>query len=216
MINLHYILRVLVYAQSFIWIYLLNKDVEIRSRYIQLLFPFSLFITYVLIKESGFYFSQYYNHLLSFYVLLMFNAYFILKIKYNVYDSICLSFLIVFINSYYWEFMFHFNAIIFYGLSFNQVIQSFHLIPTYLLYKKLEIRNRPMFFKFIALGLIISNLNLLAHNFINSFYFYGIPFNQQLYNNCTRFICLNLLLWVMNKYVIVIKKDGGFYSFFSK
>lgn len=208
MIDNYYILRGLVYAQSLIWIYLLDKNIRINSIFIESLFVPSLAITYCLIDMTQFSFNQYPYYLLCFYIVLMFYSYVVLRFKYGFYDTVCLVFLIVFINSYYWEFISHFNAIIFYGLSFNQFIQAFHLIPAYLLYKKMWIENRKGFFKIISLGLIISNLNLLAYNFINRFWFYWIPINQQLFNNITRFICLNILLYAIINYTVIIKKEG--------
>jgi len=75
-------------------------------------------------------------------------------------DAVALSFLIVFINSYYWESMFHFNAIVFYGLSFNQIIQMFHLLPAYFLVKELEFYNVRRVIKLILYGVIVSGLHL--------------------------------------------------------
>ena len=121
MINIFFILRGLVYAQSFLWLYLLDKDYEVNSYFIQVLFPISLGIIYLMLDMSGFSFSQYPNHLLRFYVLLMLYAYILLRMKHSFYDTVCFTFLLVFINSYYWEFMRHFNAILFYGLSFIRI-----------------------------------------------------------------------------------------------
>jgi len=208
MIDIFFILRGLVYAQSFLWIYLLDKDYEVNSYFMEILFPVSLGIIYLMLDMSGFFFSQYTNRLLRFYVLLMLYAYTFLRIKHSFYDTVCFTFLLVFINSYYWEFMRHFNAILFYGLSFNQLIQAFHLIPVYLLYVKLEIEDRSMFFKLIVLGLVISNLGLLVYNFVDPFWFYMIPIDSNLFNNITRFLCLNILLYTINKYTKVTKKIG--------
>lgn len=88
--------------------------------------------------------------------------------KYSVKDSIALAFLIVFINSYYWESMHHLNAIIFYGLSFNQIIQMFHLLPAYFLVKRIEFYDSRRVIKFIIYGLMISGLH------VSSLYFVGL------------------------------------------
>ena len=208
MIDIYFILRGLVYAQSFLWLYLIDKDYEVNNYFIRVLFPTSLGIIYLMLDMSGFSFSQYPNHLLRFYVLLMLYTYTILSIKHSFYDTVCLTFLLVFINSYYWEFMRHFNVILFYGLSFNQLIQAFHLIPVYLLYVNLEIKDRSKFFKLIVLGLVISNLSLLVYNFVDPFWFYMIPINSNLFNNITRFLCLNILIYAINKYTNITKKEG--------
>lgn len=201
MIDLQYILRTVVYVQPFLWLYLLDKDIKVNNIFIKVLFPVSLVSIYIILNVTGFYFSQYTNSLLCFYILLMLNAFVILSLNYGFYDSVCLTFIIVFINSYYWEFMLHLNVILFYGFSFNQFIQSFHLIPSYMLYKKLDLINRKMFFKLVVLGLIISNLNLLVINFM--------PLIRSTFrNNITRFLCLNILLYAVSKYTKIIKKEG--------
>ncbi|MBA7490192.1 hypothetical protein ES702_00727 [subsurface metagenome] len=210
MIDIYYILRGLIYAQSLLWIKLLDYDYDIKNNLIKISFTTSLGLLYIWLSISNFSFNQYTNNLLMFYVFLMLYAYVILRVNYNFYNSVCLTFLLVFINSYYWEFMLHFNVIVFYGLNFNQFIQALHLIPAYLLYRKLEITNKPMFKKILLYGMIISGLNLLELNFIpNGFVIFGKWFHlRSRINNLTRFICINTLLYALIKYTKLIKKEG--------
>lgn len=218
MIDRFYLFRGLVYAQSFLWLYLLDLDFDLK-KYQQTIFHILMILSYFLLSLTGFSFSQYTNRLLKFYVVLLvysisfiriLNVKFKSKMVYTKYysfkDCLCLGFLLVFTNSYYWEFMFHINSILIYGLSFNQIIQALHLIPTLLLYRKLEINNKSSFFKLIIIGLIISDMNLIAYNFIDRFWFYWIPINQMLFNNITRFACLNILIYSFMKYTNLIKK----------
>jgi len=195
MIDVFYLLRSIVYVQPFIWLYFLDKDMDIKNRYIRLYYPVALGILYLILSITGFGFSQYNNELLMFYVLLLLYSHYILRHNYNYKDSICLSFLLVFINSYYWEFMLHLNAIMFYGLSFNQIIQGFHLIPAYFLYRMIEIKDIKKVKKLFIYGLIISTLNLLALNLfpftLNDIIFYP---DRNLINNITRISCLTILL----------------------
>lgn len=209
MINILFILRSLVYAQSFLWLYLLDKDYELNNYFIRVLFPVSLGIIYLMLDMSGFSFSQYPNHLLKFYVILMLISYLILSHKYSFKDTVCLTFLVVFINSYYWESMLHFNAILIYGLSFNQFIQMFHLIPSYFLIKRLEFNNIKKVKKILIYGLIFSLLNLLSLNFL-PLYIFGIGrgIYRTYINNFTRFICLILLLTIIIRHT-KIKKEGN-------
>ena len=230
MIDVFYIFRGLVYAQSFLWLYLLDKDFEIENHFHKMLFYDSFVFLYLLLVITGFSFSQYTNVLLKFYVLLLLYSIVIIRfsnapftptmectIHYSFKDSICLGFLLVFINSYYWEFMLHFNAIILGGLSFNQIVQMFHLIPAYLLYDKLEIHDRKSFYKILIIGLIVSVLNLLCLNFLPN---YIIVFNKSIFlrriiNYVTRFICMNILLHAVLSYSRVIKK-GNYVQVFSR
>lgn len=210
MIDVFHIIRGLIYAQSLLWIKLLDYDYDIKNIFIKTSFSTSLGILYLWLSITGFCFSQYTNNLLKFYVFLMLYTYLFLRLHHSFYNSVCLTFLIVFINSYYWEFILHFNAIIFYGLSFNQLIQALHIIPALLLYKKLEITNKLMFKKMLLYGLIISCLNLLELNFIpNYIYVLKQYFHLRgLFNNLTRFICLNILIYTLLNYTILIKKSG--------
>jgi len=210
MIDVFYLIRGLVYAQSLLWIKLLDYDIHIKNIYIRLSFSTSLGILYLWLAITGFQFNQYTNYLLRFYVFLMLYTLVILRLYHNFYNSVCLTFLLVFINSYYWEFALHFNAILFYGLSFNQFIQALHLIPAYLLYRKLEITNKPMFKKILLYGLIISVLNLIELNFIpNYIYIFKYWLHLRgIINNLTRFICMNTLLYTILNYTKLIKKEG--------
>ena len=212
MIDFLFILRGLVYVQSFFWLYLLDKDIEINNYFVTVLFPTLLGITYLILDMTGFTFSQYTNNLLKFYIVMLLYSFTFIRRKYSFKDSVCLGFLLVFINSYYWEFMLHFNAIILYGISFNQIVQMFHLIPAYLLYKKLDVHNIKLFKKLLIYGLIISVLNLLSFNVLpNYIYIYRFKYTiyvRRIVNNLTRFICMNILLYVFLKYTELRKKEG--------
>lgn len=222
MIDILYILRGLIYAQSFLWLYLLDLDFEIESPFKRKIVYSILILLYIILYITKFSFSQYTNILLRFYVFLLIYSIFTISfsnrpfkpemecaIHYSFKDSVCLGFLLVFINSYYWESMLHLNAIIFHGLSFNQLIQLFHLIPAYLLYRKLEVKNIKLFRKYLIYGLIISVLNLLSLNFLPNyiFIFNRNVFLRRIINYITRFICMNIILYVFLSYTKIIKKE---------
>ena len=194
-IDTFYSLNSIVYAIPFIWLYILNKKVEINNYYIKLLYPASFGIIYLMLVITGFGFNQYTNELLKFYTLLMLYAQYVLRHEYNFKDAVCLSFLLVFINSYYWESMLHLNFIMFNGLSLNQVIQGFHLVPAYFLYRMIEIKDINRFKKLILYGLVISTLNVLSINFLSLSLFGFLQYNtRDLVNNITRISCLTILL----------------------
>lgn len=231
MIDIFYILRGLVYAQSFLWLYLLDIDFDLEGSFIRTMVYSSLGILYLMLAITGFSFSQYTNNLLKFYTFLLIYSIAIIRLYnfpftklmecagyYSFKDSVCLGFLFVFINSYYWEFMLHFNAIILGGLSLNQIIQMFHLIPAYLLYDKLEVHDRKSFYKMLIIGLIVGVLNVLCLNFLpNHIYIFKVLFHLRgLVNNLTRFICLNILLHSVLAYTMVTKKGENYAEVFSR
>lgn len=206
-IDTFYSLNSIVYAIPFIWLYILNKKVEINNYYIKLLYPVSLGIIYLMLVITGFGFNQYTNELLKFYTLLMLYAQFILRYEYNFKDAVCLSFLLVFINSYYWEFMLHLNFIMFNGLSLNQVIQGFHLVPAYFLYRRIEIKDINRFKRLILYGLVISTLNVLSIDFLSLSLFGFLQYNTRgLVNNITRISCLTILLIIFITQIEIKKK----------
>lgn len=209
MIDLFYILRTLVYLQSFLWLYLLDYDYEIEDHFINVLFPVFLGIIYLMFYITGFQFSPYTNALLKYYTTLLLISYAILRYKYGSKDSVCLAFLIVFINSYYWESVLHFNAIIFYGLNFNQIVQMFHVIPAYFLVKKLEFYDKSKAVRFFVYGIIVSNLSLISLNvFPSEINLNGFIINRTFVNNVTRSLCLFLLLSILMFCSQLRKKEG--------
>jgi len=208
MIDSFFLLRSIVYAQPFIWLYFLDKDIDVKDRYIKLLYPVALCILYLILIITGFGFSQYDNKLLKFYVLLLMYSHYVLSHNYNFKDTVCLSFLLVFINSYYWESMLHLNAIMFYGLSSNQFIQGFHLIPVYFLYRMIKIKDIRRVKKLILYGLVISTLNLLSIQVLPLRFFNFIMYiDRNLINDITRISCLTILLIIFIT-KIEIKKKG--------
>ena len=135
-------------------------------------------------------------------VLVCFGAFYH---KYGYKDAVALSFLLVFINSYYWESMFHFNAILFYGLSFNQLVQMFHLLPAYFLVKKLEFYNAKRVIKLILYGVIVSGLHLTTIILFDYVTGYSLSF---ITTPIVRLITLGILINIVLYEVKEIKKGS--------
>ena len=209
MIPINYVLRTLVYLQSFLWLYILFIENDLRGpitheqvlKWFGIYFSFTAY-TYVLVNDVSF--SQYTSELIGVYILMVLLCIGVFSTKYIPKDAIALSFLIVFINSYYWESMHHFNAIILYGLSFNQLIQMFHLIPAYFLMKRLEFHNSKRVKKLLIYGLIISCTHLISlyvlfsFGWKSSFYYLTTPI--------TRVLTLGILITIVMDEVKYIKK----------
>ena len=209
---INYILRTLVYLQSFLWLFILFSDLDLESVIIDWLFVWLGFFSYFVVLYYGISFSQYTPELLSFYILSVVICYGLFNIKYSHKDSISLAFLIVFINSYYWEIMHHFNAIVLYGLNFNQIVQMFHLIPAYFLAKRLIFHNPKRVKKLLIYGLIISCTHLI------SLYVFSIIVGSSysfLTTPITRVLTLGILITIFLDEVKGIKKsrDIEYYDF---
>lgn len=194
-------MRGLIYVQPYFWLYFFNELSNIKDRdNLKIGFYFCTAFVYFMLLDTGFSFSQYSNKILRMYVLFVYISYYYLREKYDVKDSICLAFLIVFINSYYWEMMLHINKIIFFGLDFNDVIQMLHLIPAYLLYRRLIIKDRVKFKRVLLIGLIAGCFNVMAIGFLK--YPFGFRFYFNLFN---RVICLSILNYILVSLVDIQK-----------
>ncbi len=201
-----YSLRTLVYFQSFIWLILLKyvDDFDPPVYFKSVLWASSFYLSYAVLKYN-ISFNQYTSNLLSLYILMVLVCFSAFYHRFGFKDAVALSFLLVFINSYYWESMFHFNAIVFYGLSFNQIIQMFHLLPAYFLVKELEFYNARRVIKLILYGVIVSGLHLtttILFNYVigKTFYFITTPI--------VRLITLGILINIVLYEVKEIKKGS--------
>ena len=200
---INYILRTLVYSQSFLWLFILFSDLDLESVIFDWLVVWFGFFSYFVVLYYDISFSQYTTELLAFYILLVVICYGFFTTKYSYKDSISFAFLIVFINSYYWESMHHFNAIVLYGLNFNQIVQMFHLIPAYFLMKRLIFHNLKRVKKLLIYGLIISCTHLISLYVIsiivgNAYSFFTTPI--------TRLLTLGILITIVLDEVKGIKK----------
>lgn len=200
MILMLFILRTLVYFQSFIWLYILFSNWKIKDYQgypiIPILFINAGIISYFQILRYNISFSQYTSELLGLYILMVLLCFGLFYSKYSFKDSVALAFLIVFINSYYWESMLHFNAIVFSGFNFNQIIQMFHLFPAYFLIRRIEFHNLKNVKKLLIYGLIVSSANV-------SLIMFGY---RSIINPLTRIITLGILITIVLDEIKEIKK----------
>lgn len=187
----------IIYFQQFIWIIILNYENKLLNNKIYkllnnkifklLFYSLSLlFILSVIVLGIGFdVFTPYYFVLYS--SLVLYSVY-KLNIKFDFKTSLCLGFLLVWINSYYWEFALHFSAFIQYGLSKNGIQQGLHLLPVPMLL---------MSFKFqYVKEKIIRLLYGLIYSFFTIFIIDYLDLNNYvlIFYLINRFICLYILV----------------------
>jgi hypothetical protein len=193
-----FLLRSLVYVQSFIWLIILFSDIVIENEKDDKSIAFIIYslMVYVFVLQYQLSFSQYPTRILQLYILMVIVTFGLLSSEYRFKEALCLSFLIVFINSYYWEMMLHINAIIFNGLNFNQIVQAFHLIPAYFLYKRITFKHPKRVLKMLLYGLFVSALNVSL---------IGLPYSTER-NQLNRLFSLGVLILIfLNE---VKKRDG--------
>lgn len=197
---INYILRSLIYFQSFLWLFVLFENrllFFIYDREIPIFFYYFGFCAYLYVLINDVSFGVYTSFLIGFYILMVLLCYSIFSIGFFSKDALALAFLIVFINSYYWESMLHLNAIIFNGLNFNQIIQAFHLLPAYFLVKRIKFNNPRRVLKLLLYGLMISafNVSIITLGW------------RHIINPLTRVSTLGILITIV---IEEIKKEKGF------
>jgi len=132
------------------------------------------------------------HHLISYSIFVLITTYiFDRKFKqFNV--AISLGFLLVFINSYYWESGLHIIAILNVGFTSNNIQQLLHLISVPLLLKLFEFDNKKKTINYFLIGLLFSfsiPIIMIDLKIVNDiFYFY--------YMYLIRIICLTILIKV--------------------
>jgi hypothetical protein len=127
------IFRAFVVYQPFLWMWVLEDerfegidDVNIDSW-----FGVSVFVFIVLVSIFQFSIAFYSTELLIVYALLVWAGAWVCKhtFNYSFKDAVAISFLITYLNSWYWEGILHLWAIMENGMNANQLVQLGHLIP---------------------------------------------------------------------------------------
>lgn len=96
----------------------------IRSTFYQLS---SAALIYVYFNEVS---MGYYNtFIIMQYIVLTVIAFYLYDKRYSIKDSICLAFLTVWLNSYYWEIPLHLNEVLSNGFHVGMLVQLTRLIP---------------------------------------------------------------------------------------
>jgi len=128
-------------------------------------------------------------------------------------DIMCLSFLIVFINSEYWEFSYRFFKIVSWGIDKNDIQQLAHLLPFFGL--KYTFNYRRKHFKIIIYGclftIITSMIKVLtlqnAHIYYQVFY--------MIVQRIVTLYCLTMFYITVkqNDNVILKRKRRGWFTY---
>ena len=120
--------------------------------------------------------------------------------KFNNKDVICLSFLIVFINSEYWEFPYRYFKIMNYGIDKLDIQQLAHLLPFYGLHYTFNYKR--VNFKILIKGLIF----LLITSTIKLFLLEGILYRYNLINLIYLIIQRIVALYCLTSFYILSGK----------
>ena len=206
-----YLLRGMVYAQCFIWILLLDVEIDWVDRFFEYIFPLfflSGFIAMGYVHMNQISLDFYSTRLINTYVIFVLFTSFCMGLKYNKRVSICLGFLLVFVNSFFWEFMLHLNTFVFNLEIANVLVQSLHLIPVPFLMRSFWFENRKEIKKLLVKGFIVGTINIMVLNLL--------PRGRSLmwvhslvYNNFNRAYCLSILITIFI-FFAEKKRKGGY------
>jgi len=131
--------------------------------------------------------------LLTQYTIYVMASVTVFKTRFNFRKSLCLGFLVVFLNSFYWEFFYHvyefqlwWPASLSLSWWYLRIPQWIRLIPAWFLHRNFRLDTVP-----IVLGLVASYALTYARFVLNWSYIVLHPIH--------RLLCLGMLLYVVLK-----------------
>lgn len=133
-----FLVRALIFGQPLFWMWLYDRGVDLsayRDSFFILSGSFCV-ATLALSVNYNRVFQYYTNWLLFLYAFMVMFMTWTFEEKFSFKQSLCLGFLLVYLNSYVWEFMLHLTSYRANGISPNDLLQMQHLIVLPWLVKK--------------------------------------------------------------------------------
>lgn len=125
---LEYVAQVAIYAQPFLWMWLYGSRIRLIE-HLKYLFYVAGVTCIVVVWVKGVEFGFYRTYLLMLYMAMTMAAVGVLNVRMCFKDSLCLGFLLVYLNSYYWELPLHIvEAAVMFPLV-RMFVQGWHLVP---------------------------------------------------------------------------------------
>ncbi len=205
-----YLLNVLIFGQVLVFMYFYERSYKVQNKKANLDYGIltndviletffygvsTIFIICIIV--TGFAFQFYTNTLILQYVFLVLYAYRVLSKKESVLTAICLSFLLVFFNSYLWESVLHFAEYTVNPMMVFNFRELIHLVVLSFLYAHYTVDKKPILVKLrilLVINFLFSLLTIEVYPNIDSYRFY-IPFFRHLVN-LTHYInrCISLVM----------------------
>lgn len=138
MLDSRFLFRALIFGQPLFWMWLYDRDVDLSAYRSTFYFFSGSFCLAARIKSviDNTLFEHYTAWLLFLYAFMVIFVTWGLEEKFGFRRSLCLGFLLVYLNSYVWEFMLHLTSYMTYGIKPNDLLQMQHLIVLPWLLKK--------------------------------------------------------------------------------
>jgi len=159
---LRVLIRALIFLQPLFWIFILRlKKNEGLNGLSWFIFPaWIIFFFTVRYKELSF--EYYSTDLLMLYSTMVFGIFFFLQVHFEDKNALALSFLLVYVNSFYWESSLHLAALISGEIvnTLTQAITHLYFIP--LLLYSIKIYDEKRAIKLLIYGLIFTAICTLG------------------------------------------------------
>jgi len=160
---------------------------------------FGLFFCYF-VYEMDISYLFYTKELIIVYSLMTLFVTYVFEQRYNFNKAVSMGFMLVFLNSFYWEIARHFNALFLYGEVINTLKQSTRLIPGAFLFYRFKFENKKKVIKYLLYGVVVSTVSLLLLSATPIFIIrlFHKVFHYWIYikilNHLNRVICLYILV----------------------
>ena len=183
-----YAVQALILGQPFLWMRLYDTDLHVPEWFKHLFYiggAVALEAVWVFKASIGFYTT----HLIMQYIALTMIATYLYNQRYTIKQAVCLGFLTVFLNSFYWELPLHIVEFVLIGFYPAQLVQLWRLTPLIWFYKRdmLTMKNG----KTLVYGFLFSLTALFYRNRIGI-----LPWNPYLHS-LNRLVCLLVLVYVI-------------------
>jgi hypothetical protein len=128
MLSFSNLFNLVVYTQPFLWLWLLQSSWRLNIKW----FYGSGAAVIAWLLYSGFSLNYYTTDLLVMYVLMVFYAVYV-NSRARPLHAVSIGFILVFVNSYFWEFPIHAASFVENPVVGNQLVQALHAVPLFLL-----------------------------------------------------------------------------------
>ena len=175
-----------VMLQPLLWMWLHGSRVNLPESLKYVFYvaaEFAVFMVWVTGFNMGFYTT---TLIIQYCVFTLLTVY-LLNVRYCFKEALCLGFLVVFLNSYYWEFPMHFAAVLSGEPVVNIVFQLWRLAPLPFLLSRY--RFAPGARYVVEAGVGVSGVVMVARYFLRLGGWWLLPLN--------RLVCLLLLVKVI-------------------
>jgi len=183
-----YTIQALILGQPLFWMFLYESNFQFPHRLINIFYLGStIFAWIILIKEISI--GYYTTFLIIQYIAFTILAISIFNIRYNFKEAVCLGFLVVFLNSFYWELPLHLAEILSGPPHVGMLVQLWRLIPVPFLLSKYRFKQNAK--PILELGLGFSGIIMISKFLLKL----SLPWIYVYVLN--RLVCLLLLIKVI-------------------